>query len=333
MTTTASTPTSKQTTVRRTTRSGDSQSLFTSVPLTQPSPDNVMHSVPSPSTDEESSTNTTPSLKKTARAHAFGTYMKSFEKTHKQTTAVSPEETKPTSDIHHTVVTHTLETGEAVAWVYDRYDIHKPAYIVPALRKLEMKPDLLETLEISLILKRRDAKNPVTCWSIQKQGKRSAPGLARNTYSLYWHAFVRFPTMDGFIPPLEVQQWGEKIAKFISLCDAKATQVHLYSSPVLGSTNHFLWGGNSEKSKPAGDYFTNQDVLGQIILQRFPQYDEKILHSDDVILSNYFGKNRLEEIRLLLTPAKTSTTSATNQNGSGTNDANDSDGDLYALGK
>ena len=220
----------------------------------------------------------------------------------------------------HKVYTAGLVTGEAVAWVADRFKADKPAFIRAGLNLLFNREELKQKGNIRCMIKRRSVNDPHAEWEMLAKNQKG------DKYTLHWYFFVRFPehneetTHDQIISLSDRQQWGQKLTIFFGKAEQQASNLLLrqntsdnQNSPGNNTRynlfpNKFTYAGDSnpigDKNLIAGSIFTVKDVMSYLIIPQFQTTSVKICEEqNDWILDGYYGVLKCEAKSIFLQPA------------------------------
>jgi hypothetical protein len=165
-----------------------------------------------------------------------------------------------------------LKSGQMVAYVTDKNNPDAPAYIKEGIARLRDDAKLREAASVSEIMMKKADKLPFDSWSLRKVSQTSG-----SEYTLHWYVFVRtFDNLADHTPQVR-SKWGETLAKFFTMTD---------------QPNKFEYGGDLSKEKtcPASDFFTIQDVMTKFIMKRLEGvYTEGEAVKNIHILESYYG--------------------------------------------
>ena len=220
--------------------------------------------------------------------------------------AIGTNGSPATEDRSHKLYTALLETGEAIAWVADRYKAGKPAYTRMGINSLYANPELMAKAKISVILKKRSVADPSGEWGFAVRNRNG------DEYNLSWQFLIRLPEGDEKIE-LEVRQkWGTQLAVFFGNAEKKEHQEkskEFSPSPNFAGKlppNSFSYAGeaspNSDKKFVAGYLFKKVDVMMNIIIPQFHMTPDRVC-AEDWVLHCYYGPTLAEEVKLMFLPA------------------------------
>jgi hypothetical protein len=247
-----------------------------------------------------------------------------YLKKHKPSTDYTPPSKNrlgsPNENISHKVYTGSLQSGEVIAWVADRYAALKPAYILCGLKMLSNMPDLMEKARISVLLRRRSEKDSDAEWGYALSRKNGAPD-----FILHWQFLVRFQDGDEVIDLDGRQKWGKQLAVFFETAEKNEKKLSAASSPSFApqqAPNTFVYAGdtNPTGTEPlkAGNIFMMGDVLSRIMQPQFQKCSADIC-KEDWLLKEYFSNNLCEKAKSQYITSTTAGYSTPNSDGNGNN--------------
>jgi hypothetical protein len=234
-----------------------------------------------------------------------------------------------TEDRSHKLYTAGLNTGEAIAWVVDRYKAAKPAYTRGGISSLTNNPELMARAKVSFILKTRAALDASGEWGFTVRNRKG------DEYILSWQFLIRLPEKDEKIETADRQKWGKQLAVFFGNAEVKEHKeksMDFSPSPSFAGQlppNCFTYAGesnpNGDAALLAGNIFKKVDVMMNIILPQFGRTPAEVC-AEDWLLGAYFGLGLAEEVKLMYLPPPTYATPIRDEDES----AEDPDSDLMA---
>ena len=198
----------------------------------------------------------------------------------------------------HKLYTALLITGEAIAYVGNRYSPKKPGYVANGFMRLDNDALISEKLDITLTMKKRSVDNFDAHWTQEMNG-------SNGTYSLPWRFLVRCPKEEETLTLDGVAKWGTKIAKFLTFVEDQVAAEN--PGP---SRNTYTFAGDITKKTGvlrAGDFSTTMDVMRKLVSAVMNGMQPAEACSHDFLLQGYYGPERSEAVSNYFKPPQSPT--------------------------